>query len=34
MPGTWYTSKAIFTDLVEDEKKDKFDDDSGTVGPI
>ena len=33
MPGTWYTSKAIFTDLVEDERKDKFDDDvSGAVG--
>ena len=31
MPGTWYTSKAIFPDLVDDERKDKFDDDSGTV---
>ena len=34
MPGTWYMSKAIFTDLVEvveDERKDKFDDDSGAV---
>ena len=33
MPGTWYTSRAIFTDLVQDEWKDKTYDESETVGP-
>ena len=32
MPGTWYTSRAIFTDLVQDETKDKTYDESETVG--
>ena len=32
MPGTWYTSRAIFTDLVQDERKDKTYDESETVG--
>ena len=31
MPGTWYTSRAIFTDLVQDERKDKTYDESETV---
>ena len=31
MPGTWYTSRAIFTDLVQDERKDKTSDESETV---